>query len=129
VEVEGEHGVEHARVNRRRRLNVHVERAARDADALDDDGILFIRRRRGRLGGGGSGERAGGVREGRGHAAAAEEDEEEAAGEGHGREVGLGDGAAAEMLPFRRRGDLGIIAGDGAWGELEKLGSRLLFSG
>jgi hypothetical protein len=80
VEVEGEHGVEHARVNRRRRLNVHVERAARDADALDDDGILFMRRRRGRLGrGGGGGERAGvggGEREGRGHAAAAEEDGE-----------------------------------------------------
>ena len=103
-EVEGEHGVEHPRVHGGRRLHVHVQRAARDADALDGDGLLVLllrggRRRRGR---GSHGE----VRAGSGAGAAAEEEWEEAAGEGHGLE--LGAAAAEEQLPFRRRGDLGI---------------------
>jgi len=102
-EVEGEHGVEDARVHGGGGLHVHVERAAGDADALDGDGLLVLlrggRRRRGR---GSHGE----VRAGSGEGAAAEEEWEEAAGEGHGLE--LGAAAAEEQLPFRRRGDLGI---------------------
>lgn len=76
-EVEGKHGVEDTRVDGGRRLHVHVERAARDAHALDGDGrLVLLRGHRRRCDS--RGESAGGD-----GGAAAEEEREEAAGEGH----------------------------------------------